>query len=46
MFILFIAAKTGGVITYLIMWYFFAIVNAYQNEKIESVNTDKKYKVA
>jgi hypothetical protein len=28
-FLVFLASKTGGVITYLIMWYFFAVINSF-----------------
>ena len=34
-FMLFISAKTGGVLTYLPMWYFFAIVNQTKTSYIE-----------
>lgn len=33
-FMLLLSAKTGGVITYLIMWYFFAVVNSFSYKKL------------
>lgn len=35
-FLLFLASKTGGVLTYLIMWYFFAVINSFNEAKNSS----------
>jgi hypothetical protein len=32
-FLIFLASKTGGVLTYLIMWYFFAVINSFDTIK-------------
>ncbi len=36
-FFLFLMTKTGGIMTYLIMWYFLAYINSYSNTKIKSI---------
>ncbi len=32
-FLVFLASKTGGILTYLIMWYFFAVINSFDLNK-------------
>lgn len=36
-FLVFLASKTGGVITYLIMWYFFAVINSFDVMKKKKI---------
>lgn len=33
-FFIFLMVKTGGIITYLVMWYFLAVINSYSAERI------------
>lgn len=36
-FFTFLMTKTGGIMTYLIMWYFLAYINSYSHSKIKSI---------